>query len=75
MDTNPVVAAFAARRVVHDRSLLNWLDPVFERQILSMCLLKHHGKTLVAEDVWEAITRNAAQAGIHLDASKVLYDI
>lgn len=70
MDENPVVAAFAARRVVHDRNLLNWLDPVFERQILSMCLLKYNAKTRFCEDVWERITEAARRAGIQLDDDK-----
>jgi hypothetical protein len=70
MEENPVVASFAAHRVPHDRGLLNWLDPLFEKQILSMCLLKYNGKTRVAEDVWETITESAARAGIKLDADK-----
>lgn len=56
-------------------SLLDWLDPVFERQILSMLVIRYHGMTRGCEETWEAITRSAKAADMALDEDKARYDI
>jgi hypothetical protein len=66
MDNSPVdQMILAGLRARYRNSLLDWLDPVFEDQILSM--YEMHRFIRCDLEVAEAITRSAARSGIFLD--------